>query len=159
VTRRSNEAAPDDRALAQGGSATKPVGVYIVALFFTAVWLFSVGSLIYVLFFKLTPEMRRQLSFTPALVSLGIADLNLLLTVVAAWLLVAMRRIGAGLLLASTVLVAGLCALAWPALIPAYLRHPSGALLHPLLMGGGNLLIHIAATVYAFRLNSKGLLR
>jgi hypothetical protein len=27
------------------------------------------------------------------------------------------------------------------------------------LMGGGNLLIHIAATVYAFRLNSKGLLR
>jgi hypothetical protein len=159
VTRRSNEAAPDDRALAQGGPATKPVGVYIVALFFTAVWLFSVGSLIYVLFFKLTPEMRRQLSFTPALVSLGIADLNLLLTVVAAWLLVAMRRIGAGLLLASTVLVAGLCALAWPALIPAYLRHPSGALLHPLLMGGGNLLIHIAATVYAFRLNSKGLLR
>jgi hypothetical protein len=159
VTRRSNEAAPDDRALAQGGPATKPVGVYIVAVFFTAVWLFSVGSLIYVLFFKLTPEMRRQLSFTPALVSLGIADLNLLLTVVAAWLLVAMRRIGAGLLLASTVLVAGLCALAWPALIPAYLRHPSGALLHPLLMGGGNLLIHIAATVYAFRLNSKGLLR
>jgi drug/metabolite transporter (DMT)-like permease len=135
------------------------VGVYIVALFFTAVWLFSVGSLIYVLFFKLTPEMRRQLSFTPALVSLGIADLNLLLTVVAAWLLVAMRRIGAGLLLASTVLVAGLCALSWPALIPAYLRHPSGALLHPLLMGGGILLIHIAATVYAFRLNSKGLLR
>jgi hypothetical protein len=99
------------------------------------------------------------LSFTPALVSLGIADLNLLLTVVASWLLVAMRRIGAGLLLASTVLVAGLCAMSWPALIPAYLRHPSGALLYPLLMGGGNLLIHIVATVYAFRLNSKGLLR
>jgi drug/metabolite transporter (DMT)-like permease len=135
------------------------VGVYLVALFFTAVWLFSAGSLIYVLFFKFTPEMRRQLSFTPALVSLGIADLNLLLTVVAAWLLVAMRRIGAGLLLASTVLVAGLCALSWPALIPVYLRHPSGALLHALLMGGGNLLVHIAATVYAFRLNSKGLLR
>jgi hypothetical protein len=135
------------------------VGVYIIALFFSADCLFSVGSLIYVLCFKFTPEMRRQLSLTPALVSLGIADLNLLLTVVAAWLLVAMRRIGAGLLLASTVLVAGLCALAWPALIPAYLRHPSGALLHPLLMGGGNLLIHIAATAYAFRLNSKGLLR
>jgi drug/metabolite transporter (DMT)-like permease len=150
---------PDARALAPGVPSTRPVGVYIVALFFTAVWLFSAGSLIYVLFFKFTPEMRRQLSFTPALVSLGIADLNLLLTVVAAWLLVAMRRIGAGLLLASTVLVAGLCALSWPALIPAYLRHPSGALLHPLLMGGGNLLIHIAATVYAFRLNSKGLLR
>ena len=133
--------------------------MYLIALFFTAVCVFSLGSLIYVLFFKLTPEMRRQLSFTPALVSLGIADLNLLLTVVASWLLVAMRRIGAGLLLASTVLVAGLCAMSWPALIPFYLRHPSGALLRPLLMGGGNLLIHIAATVYAFRLNSKGLLR
>ncbi len=137
----------------------RPAGVYVVALFFTAVLLFSVGSLVYVLFFKFTPEMRRQLSFTPALASLGIGNLNLLLTVVASWLLVAMRRIGAGLLLASTVLVAGLCAMSWPALIPAYLRHPSGALLHPLLMGGGNLLVHIAATVYAFRLDRKGLLR
>jgi hypothetical protein len=133
--------------------------VYVVALFFTAVCLFSVGSLIYVLFFRFTPEMRRQLSFTPALAMLGVADLNLVLTVVASWLLVALRRVGAGLLLASTVLVAGLCAISWPALIPVYLRHPSGALLHPLLMGGGNLLVHIAATVYAFRLNSKGLLR
>ncbi len=137
----------------------RPAGVYVVALFFTAVWLFSVGSLVYVLFFKFTPEMRRQLSFTPALASLGIGNLNLSLTVVASWLLAAMRRIGAGLLLASTVLVAGLCAMSWPALIPAYLRHPSGALLHPLLMGGGNLLVHIAATVYAFRLDRKGLLR
>jgi hypothetical protein len=133
--------------------------VYVVALFFTAVCLFSVGSLIYVLFFKFTPEMRRQLSFTPALAMLGVADLNLVLTVVASWLLVALRRVGAGLLLASTALVAGLCAISWPALIPVYLRHPSGTLLHPLLMGGGNLLVHIAATVYAFRLNSKGLLR
>ena len=137
----------------------RPAGVYVVALFFSAIWLFSVGSLVYVLFFKFTPEMRRQLSFTPALASLGIGNLNLSLTVVASWLLVAMRRIGAGLLLASTVLVAGLCAKSWPALIPAYLRHPSGALLHPLLMGGGNLLVHIAATVYAFRLDCKGLLR
>lgn len=137
----------------------RPAGVYVVALFFTAVLLFSVGSLVYVLFFKFTSEMRRQLSFTPALASLGIGNLNLLLTVVASWLLVAMRRVGAGLLLASTVLVAGLCAMSWPALIPAYLRHPSGALLHPLLMGGGNLLVHIAATVYAFRLDRKGLLR
>ena len=137
----------------------RPAGVYVVALFFTAVLLFSVGSLVYVLFFKFTPEMRGQLSFTPALASLGIGNLNLSLTVVASWLLVAMRRIGAGLLLASTVLVAGLCAMSWPALIPAYLRHPSGALLHPLLMGGGNLLVHIAATVYAFRLDRKGLLR
>jgi len=137
----------------------RPAGVYVVALFFTAVLLFSVGSLVYVLFFKFTPEMRRQLSFTPALASLGIGNLNLSLTVVASWLLVAMRRIGAGLLLASTVLVAGLCAMSWPALIPAYLRHPSGALLHPLLMGGGNLLVHIAATVYACRLDRKGLLR
>ena len=137
----------------------RPAGVYVVALFFSAIWLFSVGSLVYVLFFKFTPEMRRQLSFTPALASLGIGNLNLLLTVVASWLLVAMRRIGAGLLLASTVLVAGLCAMSWPALIPAYLRHPNGALLHPLLMAGGNLLVHIAATVYAFRLDRKGLLR
>jgi drug/metabolite transporter (DMT)-like permease len=137
----------------------KPAGVYLIALFFTALWLFSAGSLIYVLFFKFTPEMRRQLSFTPALASLALADLNLLLTVVASWLLVAMRRIGAGLLLASTVLVAGVCAISWPALIPIYLRHPSGALLRPLLMGSGNLLLHIAATAYAFRLNSKGLLR
>jgi hypothetical protein len=135
------------------------VGVYLIAIFFTAVFLFSLGSLIYVLFFKLTPAMRHQLAASSALASLAIADLNGLLMAVASWLLVAMRRIGAGLMLASTVLVAGLCALSWPALIPAYLRHPSGALLHPLLMGGGNLLIHIAATVYAFRLNSKGLLR
>ena len=116
----------------------RPAGVYVVALFFSAIWLFSVGSLVYVLFFKFTPEMRRQLSFTPALASLGIGNLNLSLTVVASWLL---------------------CAMSWPALIPAYLRHPNGALLHPLLMGGGNLLVHIAATVYAFRLDRKGLLR
>ncbi len=159
VTKRPNDPQADDRALAPGGPLKTPVGVYVMALFFTAVCLFAIGSLMYVLFFKFTPEMRSRLSVTPALVSLGIADLNLVLTVVACWLLVAMRRIGVGLLLASTVLVAGLCVLSWPALIPLYLRHPSGALLHPLLMGGGNLLVHIAATVYAFRLNGKGLLR
>ena len=92
------------------------------------------------------------------LASLAIADLNALLMVVASWLLVAMRRIGAGLMLASTVLVAG------------YARSP-GRSAAPLLCladtcrtaraaaGGGNLVLHIAATVYAFRLNSKGLLR
>jgi hypothetical protein len=159
VAKKSIDAGSDDRGLAPGGPSAKPTGVYLVALFFTAVWLFSAGSLLYVLLYKFTPEMRRQLTFTPAVASLGLADLNLLLTVVASWLLVAMRRIGAGLLLASTVLVAGLCALTWPALVPAYLRQPSGELLHPLLMGGGNLLVHIAATAYAFRLNSKGLLR
>jgi drug/metabolite transporter (DMT)-like permease len=156
---RQNETIANDRASMARPLGKRPAGVFVVALFFTAVLLFSVGSLVYVLFFKFTPEMRRQLSFTPALASLGIGNLNLLLTVAASWLLVAMRRIGAGLLLASTVLVAGLCAMSWPALIPAYLRHPSGALLHPLLMGGGNLLVHIAATVYAFRLDRKGLLR
>ena len=156
---RQNETIANDRASMARPLGKRPAGVYVVALFFSAVWLFSVGSLVYVLFFKFTPEMRGQLSFTPALASLGIGNLNLSLTVVASWLLVAMRRIGAGLLLASTVLVAGLCAMSWPALIPAYLRHPSGALLHPLLMGGGNLLVHIAATVYAFRLDRKGLLR
>jgi drug/metabolite transporter (DMT)-like permease len=159
VAQKSSDASSDDRAVAPGEPSAKPAGVYLIALFFTAVWLFSVGSLLYVLLYKFTPEMRQQLSFTPAVASLGLADLNLLLTVVASWLLVAMRRIGAGLLLASTVLVAGLCALTWPALIPAYLRQPSGTLLHPLLMGGGNLLLHIAATAYAFRLSSKGLLR
>jgi len=159
VTKRPNDPQADDRALAPSGLLKTPVGVYLMALFFTAVCLFAIGSLMYVLFFKFTPEMRSRLSVTPALASLGIADLNLVLTVVACWLLVAMRRIGVGLLLASTVLVAGLCMLSWPALIHLYLRHPSGALLHPLLMGGGNLLVHIAATVYAFRLNSKGLLR
>ncbi len=159
MIKRPNDPQADDRALAPGGPLKTPVGAYLIALFFTAVCLFAIGSLIYVLFFRFTPEMRSHLSVTPALVSLGIADLNLLLTLVASWLLVSMRRIGAGLLLASTVLVAGLCVLSWPSLIPLYLRHPSGALLHPLLMGGGNLLVHIAATAYAFRLNSKGLLR
>ena len=42
-------------------SAQRPVGVYLIAIYFTAVWLFSMGSLVYVLFFRLTPEMRHQL--------------------------------------------------------------------------------------------------
>lgn len=138
----------------------RPAGVYIIAIYFTAVSLFSVGSLVYVVFFKFTPEMRHQLSgVAPALASLAIADLNGLLTAVAAWLLVAMRRIGAGLLLASTVLVAGLCAISWPALLHQYFASSPHEGLHALLLGGSNLILHIAATVYAFRLNSKGLLR
>jgi hypothetical protein len=140
-------------------SARRPVGVYLIAIFFTAVFLFSLGSLIDVLFFKLTPAMRHQLAASSALAPLAIADLNGLLMVVASWLLVAMRRIGAGLMLASTVLVAGLCALSWPLLLPRYFASPTHAGLHPLLLGGTNLILHIAATVYAFRLNSKGLLR
>lgn len=140
-------------------SARRPAGVYLIAIFFTAVFLFSLGSLIYVLFFKLTPEMRRLLPASPALAPLAIADLNALLMAVASWLLVAMRRIGAGLMLASTVLVAGLCALSWPLLLPRYLASPTHEGLQPLLLGGTNLILHIAATVYAFRLNSKGLLR
>jgi hypothetical protein len=140
-------------------SARRPVGVYLIAIFFTAVFLFSLGSLIDVLFFKLTPAMRHQLAATSALAPLAIADLNGLLMVVASWLLVAMRRIGAGLMLASAVLVAGLCALSWPLLLPRYFASPTHAGLHPLLLGGTNLILHIAATVYAFRLNSKGLLR
>jgi drug/metabolite transporter (DMT)-like permease len=118
------------------------------------------GSLLYVLFFRLTPEMRHQLSnAAPALASLALADLNGLLTAVAAWLLVAMRRIGAGLLLASTVLVAGLCAISWPPLLHRYSQVPTDAGLRALVLGGTNLVLHIAATVYAFRLNGKGLLR
>jgi hypothetical protein len=137
----------------------RPVGVYLIAIFFTAVFLYSLGSLIYVLFFKLTPAMRQQLAASSALAPLAIADLNGLLMVVASWLLVAMRRIGAGLMLASTVLVAGLCALSWPLLLPRYLGSPTHAGLQALLLGGTNLILHIAATAYAFRLNSKGLLR
>jgi hypothetical protein len=140
-------------------SAGRPVGVYLIAIFFTAVFLFSLGSLIYVLFFKLTPAMRQQLAASSALAPLAIADLNGLLMAVASWLLVAMRRIGAGLMLASTVLVAGLCALSWPLLLPRYLASPTHEGLQALLLGGTNLILHIAATVYAFRLNSKGLLR
>lgn len=140
-------------------SAGRPVGVYLIAIFFTAVFLFSLGSLIYVLFFKLTPAMRQQLAASSALAPLAIADLNGLLMAVASWLLVAMRRIGAGLMLASTVLVAGLCALSWPLLLPRYLSSPTHEGLQALLLGGTNLILHIAATVYAFRLNSKGLLR
>jgi hypothetical protein len=141
-------------------SQRKPAGVYIIAVYFTAVWLFSLGSLLYVLFFRLTPEMRHQLiNAAPALASLALADLNGLLTAVASWFLVAMRRIGAGLLLASTVLVAGLCAISWPAVLHRYSQVPTHAGLRALLLGGGNLVLHIAATVYAFRLNSKGLLR
>jgi hypothetical protein len=141
-------------------SQRKPAGVYVIAAYFTAIWLFSLGSLIYVLFFRLTPEMRHQLAAAaPALASLALADLNGLLTAVASWFLVAMRRIGAGLLLASTVLVAGLCAVSWPALLHRYSQVPMHSGLRALLLGGGNLVLHIAATVYAFRLNSKGLLR
>jgi hypothetical protein len=146
------------RSELQAGAA-RPVGVYLIAIFFTAVFLFSLGSLIYVLFFKMTPAMRHQLAASSSLASLAIADLNGLLMAVASWLLVAMRRIGAGLMLASTVLVAGLCALSWPLLLPRYLASPTHAGLQALLLGGTNLILHIAATVYAFRLNSKGLLR
>ncbi|HEY3990945.1 MAG TPA: hypothetical protein VGM02_16720 [Acidobacteriaceae bacterium] len=137
-----------------------PAGAYIIAVFFTAVWLFSLGSVIYVLFFRLTPEMRHQLTgAAPALASLALADLNGLLMTVASWLLVGMRRIGAGLMLASTVLLAGLCALSWPVLLHRLSASPTHEGLRPLLLGGSNLVLHIAATVYAFRLNSKGLLR
>ena len=140
-------------------STTRPVGVYIIALYFTLVGLYSVGTVLYVLFFKFTPEMRHQLLTSPSVASLAIADLNALLMVAASWLLVAMRRIGAGLMLASTVLVAGLCAISWPILLHRYFTLPTHDGLRALVLGGGNLVLHIAATVYAFRLNSKGLLR
>jgi hypothetical protein len=141
------------------GNAGTPPGTYVIAIFFTAVFLFALGSLIYVLFFRFTPEMRHRIWTSTAFAPLALADLNALLMAVASWLLVAMRRIGAGLMLASTVLVAGLCAISWPLLIPRYFASPTHAGLHALLLGGGNLIVHIAATVYAFRLNSKGLLR
>lgn len=137
----------------------KPAMVYIIAIFFTAVCLFSVTSVLYVLFYKLSAEMRGQLLASAALAPMAIAELNGLLMMVAAWLLVAMRRIGAGLMLASTLLVATLIAISWPGILHQYFQHPTPELLHPLLLGGSNLVLHIAATVYAFRLSSKGLLR
>jgi hypothetical protein len=145
--------------MTEQASTTRPVGAYIIAFYFTAVWLFSLGSIVYVLIFKFTPEMRHQLVASAAIASVAIADLNGLLMAVSSWLLVAKRRIGAGLMLASTVLVAGLCAISWPILLHRYFALPTHAALHPLLLGGANLVLHIAATVYAFRLNSKGLLR
>src|ERR1700744_1881189 len=139
--------------MTEQGSARRPVGVYIVAFYFTAVWLFSLGSIIYVLIFKFTPEMRHHLGLASAsIASLAIADLNGLLMAVASWLRVAVRRIGAGRMLASTVLVAGLCAISWPLLLHRYFAAPTHAALHPLLLGGTNLVLHIGATVYAFRL-------
>jgi hypothetical protein len=149
----------DDERGGSQANAGRPAGVYLIAIFFTAVFLFSLGSLISVLFFKLTPAMRHQLAASSALAPLAIADLNALLTASSSWLLVAMRRIGAGLMLASTVLVGGLCALSWPWLLPRYFASPTHAGLQALLLGGSNLILHIAATVYAFRLNSRGLLR
>ena len=145
-------------------STGRPVGVYIIAIFFTAMWLYSLGSILYVLFVKFTPEMRHQavavgLLARGALATIAIAEINGFLMMVASWFLVGMRRIGAGLMLASTVLVAGLCAISWPPLLHRYSQSPTDAGLHALLLGGGNLVLHIAATVYAFRLNSKGLLR
>ena len=145
-------------------STGRPAGVYIIAIFFTAMCLYSLGSILYVLLVKFTPEMRHQavavgLLARGALATIAIAEINGLLMMLASWFLVGMRRIGAGLMLASTVLVAGLCAISWPPLLHRYSQSPTHAGLHALLLGGGNLVLHIAATVYAFRLNSKGLLR
>jgi hypothetical protein len=145
-------------------STGRPAGVYIIAIFFTAMWLYSLGSILYVLFVKFTPEMRHQavavgLLARGALATIAIAEINGLLMMVASWFLVGMRRIGAGLMLASTVLVAGLCAITWPALLHQYFASSTHRGSHALLLGGSNLVLHIAATVYAFRLNSKGLLR
>jgi hypothetical protein len=158
VTKPQSEQA-DERALGPGDPLRKPAGAYVIAIYFTALCLFSLGSLIYVLFFRLSPEMRHQLMATTALAPLAIADLNGLLMAVASWLLVAMRRIGAGLMLASTVLVAGLCAISWPMMLQRYFASPTHEGLHAMLLGGSNLVLHIAATAYAFRLNHKGLLR
>lgn len=144
---------------AQGPSPGKPVGVYLIALFFTAVWIFSLISVLYVILSKLSPGSRQQLLVSAAVLPLAIAQLNGLLTVVASWLLVAMRRVGAGLLLASTLLVLAMAALSWPGLLALHSSHPAAALLYPLLLGGSNLVLHIAATVYAFHLDRRGLLR
>ena len=55
--------------------AKRPAGVYIIAIYFTAVCLYSLGSLLYVLFFELTPEMRHQLCERRSLALASAGDL------------------------------------------------------------------------------------
>ena len=137
----------------------KPVTVYLIAVFFTGLWLFFLGSLLFTLFHTFSPEMRMRFLGSPAVVPSAISELNGLLMVVASWLLVKMRRIGASLFLISTLLLLALVAMSWPALLPMYLRSHNPALLRSLAMGSSNLVLHIAATIYAFHLNRRGLLR
>jgi hypothetical protein len=141
-------------------STKKPPGVYIIAIYFTAIWLYSLGSFLYVLFIRFTPEMRQQalavLKTTPvAFASIAISEMNGLLMLLGVWLLFAMRRIGVGLMLASTVLLGGLIVMSWPRL----LGHLTSGSLHVLLLGGSSLVLQVAATIYAFRLDRRGLLR
>ena len=141
-------------------STKRPAGMYIIAIYFTAVWLYSLGSFLYVLLIRFTPEMRQQaltvLKTTPvAFASVAISEMNGLLMLIGVWLLFAMRRMGVGLMLASTVLLGGLIAMSWPRL----LAHFTSGSLRVLVLGGSSLILQAAATIYAFRLDRRGLLR
>ena len=152
-----------DAALSAGGAGQvpppKPMGVYLIAIFFTGEWLFFMGSLVFTLFHTFSPEMRTQFLASPAIVSTAISELNGLLMVVGSWLLLSMRRIGATLFLVSTLLLFGLGALSWPFVLHIYMRAHNPSVLHSLAISGSNLVLHIAATIYAFHLNRRGLLR
>ncbi len=147
-----------ENVIAGGDGPTRPVGVYFIAVFFTVEWLFLLASLLVTLH-HFSPEMRARLLKSGATTSLTISELNGLLTVIASWLLFAMRRVGAALLLASTLLIAGLAAISWPALLQHSWHIRNDAQTHALLLGGSNLVLHIAATIYAFHLDRRGLLR
>jgi hypothetical protein len=141
-------------------STKRPAGVYLIAIYFTAVWLYSLGSFLYVLLIRFTPEMRQQaitvLKTTPvAFASIAISEMNGLLMLLGVWLLFAMRRLGVGLMLASTILLGALIAVSWPRI----LGHYTSGSLRVLMLGGSSLILQVAATIYAFRLERRGLLR
>jgi hypothetical protein len=96
------------------------------------------------------------LKTTPvAFASVAISEMNGLLMLVGVWLLFTMRRMGVGLMLASTVLLGGLIAMSWPRLF----GHFTSGSLRVLALGGSSLVLQVAATIYAFRLDRRGLLR
>ena len=66
-----------------------------------------------------------------------------------------MRRLGVGLMLASTILLVALIAVSWPRM----LGHYTPGSLRVLMLGGSSLILQVAATIYAFRLERRGLLR
>ena len=131
-------------ATAPAGSS-RPMGVYDHRhLFHGGVVVLSRQPALYALS---SPSLQRcgcASSRSPAAASLVISELNGLLTVVASWLLFGMRRISAGLLLASTLLIAGLALISWPVLLQHSWHIQNAATVDTaLLLGGSNLVLHI----------------
>ncbi len=143
----------------QRPAATAAPAVYLIAVFFTAEWLFLFGRLVYTLVHSVPTQARLRFLHSSAMYPLIFSELNGLFTVVAVWLLVGSRRIGLRLLLASTLLLLGLGAISWPPLIDLYTRNHNPELLRALGLGGSNLILHLLALLYAFRLDRRGLLR